>query len=75
MSLSSLAASHLGSQDSTTIYYHRTAPQNLEKLVQRKWFIRMNQGDIRDKYDFEDRVGAGTFGLVYRVRDKQEGGS
>lgn len=42
-------------------------------LVQRKWFIKANEGDIREKYEFEDRVGAGAFGAVYRVRDRQDG--
>ena len=44
-------------------------------LVQRKWFIKANEGDIRESYEFEDRVGAGAFGAVYRVRDRRDGKS
>ena len=39
-------------------------------LVQRKWFIQAREGDIRDHYEFEERIGAGTFGAVYRAKDR-----
>jgi len=42
-------------------------------LVQRKWFIQAIEGDIRQRYEFEDRIGAGAFGAVYRVKDKEDG--
>ena len=28
--------------------------------------------DIKSKYKFEERIGAGTFGLVYRVTDIED---
>ena len=50
---------------------HQFSPL-LDLLVQRKWFIKAKEGDIREHYDFEDQVGSGTFGRVYRVRDKRD---
>ena len=45
----------------------------LDYLVQRKWFIQAKDGEIQDKYNFQERIGSGTFGLVYRVTDPQDG--
>ena len=45
----------------------------IDFLVQKKWLIRSIQGHIQDKYEFEDRVGTGAFGAVYRARDKEGG--
>ena len=46
---------------------------NLDYLVQRKYLIRSNEGDITEKYDYEARIGDGGFGVVYRVKEKFDG--
>jgi len=61
-------ATHAGEQE--TLEQDATP---VDFLVQRKWFITAREGDIRERYEFQDRVGAGTFGSVYRVRDPLDG--
>ena len=44
-----------------------------EYLVQRKFMIASISGNIADKYEHEARIGDGGFGVVYKVRHKEDG--
>ena len=37
------------------------------------WFIQSRQGNIKDQYFFEKKLGSGGYGAVYLARNKQTG--
>jgi len=38
-------------------------------IVDRKMFIGINHGNIKEKYKFLERLGAGSFGVVYKAME------
>ena len=43
------------------------------KAVSRSMFIESLQGNIKEKYFFEKKLGSGGYGAVYLARNKQNG--
>lgn len=39
----------------------------------RRWFIDSREENIKDKYKFTTRLGAGAFGVVYLARNRLTG--
>ncbi len=45
---------------------HNNINSNNNKLVlSKQWFIDSHQGNIKDVYQFLERLGSGGFGVVY----------
>ena len=42
-------------------------------IIERKWFIDSRQGNIKDDYYFEKKLGSGGYGAVYLARHKKTG--
>ena len=38
-----------------------------------KWFIDSIQGNIKDEYYFEKKLGSGGYGAVYLAKNKRSG--
>lgn len=45
--------------------------QNMK--LDRSWFIQSREGNIKDQYFFEKKLGSGGYGAVYLARNKQTG--
>jgi hypothetical protein len=43
--------------------------------IERKWFIDSKQGNIKDDYYFEKKLGSGGYGAVYLAKHKKTGKS
>jgi hypothetical protein len=41
--------------------------------IERKWFIDSKQGNIKDDYYFEKKLGSGGYGAVYLAKNKKTG--
>ena len=41
--------------------------------IERKWFIDSKQGNIKDDYYFEKKLGSGGYGAVYLAKNKRTG--
>ncbi len=41
--------------------------------IERKWFIDSRQGNIKDDYYFEKKLGSGGYGAVYLAKHKKNG--
>ena len=41
--------------------------------LDRSWFIQSREGNIKDQYFFEKKLGSGGYGAVYLARNKQTG--
>ena len=41
--------------------------------IERKWFIDSKQGNIKDDYYFEKKLGSGGYGVVYLAKHKKTG--
>lgn len=41
--------------------------------IERKWFIDSHQGNIKDDYYFEKKLGSGGYGAVYLAKHKKNG--
>ena len=41
--------------------------------IERKWFIDSKQGNIKDDYYFEKKLGSGGYGAVYLAKHKKTG--
>ena len=41
--------------------------------IERKWFIDSYQGNIKDDYYFEKKLGSGGYGAVYLAKNKKTG--
>lgn len=41
--------------------------------VERQWFIDSNQGNIKNDYLFEKKLGSGGYGSVYLAKHKKTG--
>ena len=65
--------SHGTSSDEQTTSDPQRPQNQIDFLVQRKWFIVAHECDIRQRYEFLERIGAGAFGSVYKVRDPLSG--
>ena len=37
------------------------------------WFIQSREGNIKDQYFFEKKLGSGGYGAVYLAKNKQTG--
>ena len=42
-------------------------------ILSKKWFIDSPAGNIKDVYHFIERVGKGSFGVVYHVEHRKTG--
>jgi hypothetical protein len=42
-------------------------------IVRREWFINSRQGNIKDEYYFEKKLGSGGYGAVYLAKNKKSG--
>jgi serine/threonine protein kinase len=45
----------------------------MEKAVTRSMFIESLQGNIKEKYFFEKKLGSGGYGAVYLAKNKNSG--
>lgn len=43
--------------------------------IEREWFIYSKQGNIKDEYYFEKKLGSGGYGAVYLAKHKKTGKS
>lgn len=43
--------------------------------IERQWFIDSRQGNIKDDYFFEKKLGSGGYGAVYLAKHKKTGKS
>jgi len=43
--------------------------------IEREWFIDSKQGNIKDEYYFEKKLGSGGYGAVYLAKHKKTGKS
>lgn len=41
--------------------------------IERQWFIDSKQGNIKDDYYFEKKLGSGGYGAVYLAKHKKTG--
>ena len=41
--------------------------------IERQWFIDSRQGNIKDEYYFEKKLGSGGYGAVYLAKHKKTG--
>ena len=41
--------------------------------IERQWFIDSRQGNIKDDYYFEKKLGSGGYGAVYLAKHKKTG--
>lgn len=41
--------------------------------IEREWFIDSKQGNIKDEYYFEKKLGSGGYGAVYLAKHKKTG--
>ena len=41
--------------------------------LDRTWFIKSREGNIKDQYFFEKKLGSGGYGAVYLAKNKQTG--
>jgi hypothetical protein len=41
--------------------------------IERQWFIDSRQGNIKDNYYFEKKLGSGGYGAVYLAKHKKTG--
>jgi hypothetical protein len=41
--------------------------------IERQWFIDSRQGNIKDEYYFEKKLGSGGYGAVYLAKQKKTG--
>ena len=41
--------------------------------IERQWFIDSRQGNIKDTYYFEKKLGSGGYGAVYLAKHKKTG--
>ncbi len=41
--------------------------------IERQWFIDSHQGNIKDTYYFEKKLGSGGYGAVYLAKNKKTG--
>ena len=41
--------------------------------IERAWFIDSKQGNIKDDYYFEKKLGSGGYGAVYLAKSKKGG--
>ena len=41
--------------------------------LDRSWFIKSREGNIKDTYFFEKKLGSGGYGAVYLARNKETG--
>ena len=41
--------------------------------IERTWFIESKQGNIKDDYYFEKKLGSGGYGAVYLAKSKKSG--
>ena len=41
--------------------------------IERSWFIDSKQGNIKDDYYFEKKLGSGGYGAVYLAKSKKSG--
>ena len=41
--------------------------------IDRQWFIDSKQGNIKDDYFFEKKLGSGGYGAVYLAKNKKSG--
>ena len=39
--------------------------------IERQWFIDSHQGNIKDDYYFEKKLGSGGYGAVYLAKNKK----
>ena len=57
--------------------YNYTMVDNKNKgvtiQVERQWFIDSRQGNIKDEYYFEKKLGSGGYGAVYLAKHKKTG--
>lgn len=45
----------------------------MDKIIKKQWFIDSKQGNIKDDYYFEKKLGAGGYGAVYLAKNKKTG--
>lgn len=41
--------------------------------IEREWFISSKQGNIKEDYFFEKKLGSGGYGAVYLAKHKKSG--
>jgi serine/threonine protein kinase len=53
----------------------KKSSQSTERIARydKAWFIQSKQGNIKDEYFFEKKLGSGGYGAVYLARSKQTG--
>lgn len=47
--------------------------KKLNIQIERQWFIDSRQGNIKDEYYFEKKLGSGGYGAVYLAKHKKTG--
>lgn len=45
----------------------------MEPIIKKQMFIDSKQGNIKDEYFFEKKLGSGGYGAVYLAKNKKNG--
>lgn len=48
--------------------------ENHDLTIEKKWFVKLNEGKLEDIYDTDNKIelGSGSFGEVYKIQLKEQ---